>query len=288
MSPACVRSRAGSASQGRGAPRAPRPGRPLLLVNALGRGKRRRDRPGRCAGDRDRRAPAPRTRSATRDGQRITREQMLGMVATIAAAVDRPGHGRHGGRLRRLARGRAQLRLAAYSQPVPSASTSRTPRRRPEPLLAIERFVAKIVAVRAVVRARQGVPLVLNARTDVFIGGVGDPGDPARPRRRARAAYLTPARTASSCPRSPTRPRSPLSCEGIDGPVSVLAGAGSPSIAELAALGVARISVGSGPYRAALALARRIAEGAYERRDARRHDRSTRSPFAEVESLLED
>ena len=43
----------------------------------------------------------------------------------------------------------------------------------------------------------------------------------------------------------------------------MLAVQGSPTLSELSELGVARISVGSGAYRAALALARTIAEEAY-------------------------
>jgi len=51
--------------------------------------------------------------------------------------------------------------------------------------------------------------------------------------------------------------------QGVDGPVSILAVPGSPPLTELKALGVARISTGSGPYRAALSLARTMAGEAY-------------------------
>ena len=51
--------------------------------------------------------------------------------------------------------------------------------------------------------------------------------------------------------------------QGIHGPVSVLAVPGSPPLSELKALGVARISTGSGAYRAALALRARMADEAY-------------------------
>jgi 2-methylisocitrate lyase-like PEP mutase family enzyme len=42
--------------------------------------------------------------------------------------------------------------------------------------------------------------------------------------------------------------------------VNILAGLSSPSVRELQALGVARVSLGSGPMRAALGTLRRIAE----------------------------
>src|SRR5262249_34813063 len=46
---------------------------------------------------------------------------------------------------------------------------------------------------------------------------------------------------------------------GIGGPVNILAVEGTPPVAELEALGVARVSVGSGPMRATMALGRGVA-----------------------------
>ncbi len=42
----------------------------------------------------------------------------------------------------------------------------------------------------------------------------------------------------------------------LDGPINILAVKGTPPIADLEALGVARVSLGSGPLRAALAVVR--------------------------------
>lgn len=260
------------------------PGRPLLLVNAWdGASAAVIARAG---------AQAIATTSAGAanalgrgDGQRITREQMLSMVAPVAAAVDLPvtadmeaGYGDSPDDAAATARGV----LAAGAVGLNLEDTCDGD----EPLLPTERFVAKIAAVRAVA-TEAGVSLVLNARTDVFIGAVGDPAT-----RLARAiergqAYLAAGADCVFVP-AVADPRQIASLvEEIGGPVSVLAGPGSPPLADLAALGVARISVGSGPYRAALALARRIAEGAYGRGtlDAMIADQI---PFAEVESLLEE
>jgi 2-methylisocitrate lyase-like PEP mutase family enzyme len=46
---------------------------------------------------------------------------------------------------------------------------------------------------------------------------------------------------------------------GIGGPVNVLGVDGTPPVSELESLGVARVSVGSGPMRASLALVRDVA-----------------------------
>ena len=107
------------------------------------------------------------------------------------------------------------------------------------------------------------MPLVLNARTDVFIGAVGDPATRLDRAIERGQAYLDAGADCVFVPAVTDPAVIAALVEGIGGPVSVLAGPGSPTLAELAALGVARISVGSGPYRAALALARRMAEEAY-------------------------
>ena len=46
----------------------------------------------------------------------------------------------------------------------------------------------------------------------------------------------------------------------IDGPLNILTVPGCPPIAELAALGVRRVSEGSGPMRASMMLTRKIAQ----------------------------
>jgi 2-methylisocitrate lyase-like PEP mutase family enzyme len=72
----------------------------------------------------------------------------------------------------------------------------------------------------------------------------------------------------------------------IRGPLNVLAGPGTPPVAKLASLGVARVSAGSAPMRAALTAARSAAE--------EMRDRGTFSftegilTHAEVNALLAD
>ena len=69
------------------------------------------------------------------------------------------------------------------------------------------------------------------------------------------------------------------------GPINILAVDGTPPIAELEALGVARVSVGSGPMRATLALVRTMARelkatGTYETFTA------TAMPYTDVNELM--
>jgi 2-methylisocitrate lyase-like PEP mutase family enzyme len=237
------------------------PGRPLVLLNAWDAGS--------AAVIARAGAPAIATTSAGAanalgypDGQLVTREQMLSTVAPIAAAVDLPvtadmeaGYGDNPEDAEATARGVVDAGAVGLNLEDTAGESD-------EPLLPIDRFVAKIAAVRAAA-ADTGVPLVLNARTDVFIGQVGDPATRlARAVERGRA-YLEAGADCVFVPAVADAGQIAALVEQIGGPVSVLAVPGSPTLPELGDLGVARISVGSGAYRAALALARTMAEEAY-------------------------
>jgi 2-methylisocitrate lyase-like PEP mutase family enzyme len=112
----------------------------------------------------------------------------------------------------------------------------------------------RIAAARAAADAA-GVPVVINARTDVYLRGTDDP----------EAAFLRGqayARAGADCIFVPgvTDARTIRELvEGIDAPVSVLARPGAPSVRELQELGVARVSFGPGPMGVALAALARTA-----------------------------
>jgi 2-methylisocitrate lyase-like PEP mutase family enzyme len=116
----------------------------------------------------------------------------------------------------------------------------------------------KIAAI-ARAAATAGVRVVINARTDGFLRGIG-----AREARLGVAiergrAFLAAGADCVFVPgvRDPETIRELV--RGIGGPVNVLAVDGTPPVPELEKLGVARVSVGSGPMRAALALVRDVA-----------------------------
>ncbi|QYI97017.1 isocitrate lyase/phosphoenolpyruvate mutase family protein [Curtobacterium flaccumfaciens pv. flaccumfaciens] len=103
---------------------------------------------------------------------------------------------------------------------------------------------------------RAGVPLFVNARTDVHLAGLVDPerllAETLERARRYRGAgadgvFVPGVRDVQTIR---------ALVESIDGPVNVMAGPGSPTVAELARLGVARISLGSAVAQAAYAVVR--------------------------------
>ncbi|WP_412147755.1 isocitrate lyase/PEP mutase family protein [Curtobacterium flaccumfaciens] len=106
---------------------------------------------------------------------------------------------------------------------------------------------------------RAGVPLFVNARTDVHLAGLVDPelrlAETLERARRYRGAgadgvFVPGVRDVETIR---------ALVESIDAPVNVMAGPGSPTVSELAGIGVARISLGSAVAQAAYAVARQAA-----------------------------
>jgi 2-methylisocitrate lyase-like PEP mutase family enzyme len=113
---------------------------------------------------------------------------------------------------------------------------------------------------RLIEEVRAVSDIVLNARTDVYLFGVGDEATRfdrtverlnAYHKAGADSLFVPGVRDAETIARL---------VKAVTGPLNILATAGAPSIAELERLGVRRVSVGSGPMRAAMGLTRRIAK----------------------------
>lgn len=120
-------------------------------------------------------------------------------------------------------------------------------------------LVERVAAVRELAREK-GVPLFVNARTDVWLRRGGDPRthlDEGIARLRAYAAAGADGVFAPGLADPDTIARV---AAAVDRPLNVLAGPGVPPAPELARLGVARVTVGSGAMRATLGLVRRIAD----------------------------
>jgi 2-methylisocitrate lyase-like PEP mutase family enzyme len=125
----------------------------------------------------------------------------------------------------------------------------------------LEPLELQVDKIKAIVKAatKAGVRLVINARTDGFLRALGSEGARLGIAVERGKAFLAAGADCVFVPgvRDPETIRTLVT--GIGGPINVLAVAGTPSISELEALGVARVSVGSGPMRATLALIRDVA-----------------------------
>jgi 2-methylisocitrate lyase-like PEP mutase family enzyme len=107
--------------------------------------------------------------------------------------------------------------------------------------------------------SRAGGALVVNARTDVFLGSIGEPGKRFDEAVRRSNAYRRAGADCLFVPGVSDEETIARLVEAIDGPLNILAVAGTPPVSRLSSLGVARLSLGSGPMRATLGLLRRIA-----------------------------
>jgi len=125
--------------------------------------------------------------------------------------------------------------------------------------------VERIAAIREVANAR-GVPLFINARTDVYFLGVQDPQ-----RRFEEAAgrlqqYARAGADGAFAPGLTETSEIQKLAARIPLPLNVYAGyAGVPAVAQLAAAGARRVSVGCGPLQGLLGQAEEMAREILER-----------------------
>ncbi len=105
-----------------------------------------------------------------------------------------------------------------------------------------------------------GVPLFINARVDVYLAGVGEPRERLPMALERGRAYVAAGADGVFVPGVVDRDTIAELARGIPAPLNVLAGPRSPTPEELAALGVARVSLGSGMHRATLSHARKLAQ----------------------------
>jgi 2-methylisocitrate lyase-like PEP mutase family enzyme len=191
------------------------------------------------------------------DGQKISRQEMLSVVARIAAKVKIPvtadveaGYGN------RPEDAALTARAVIEAGAVGLNLEDRTDDRR---LVDLSLQLEKIAAVRETSRM-MGFPLVLNARTDVYLLELGK----AESRFAETLNRLIAFREAGAdCLFAPgIRDLEVISrlVRELQHPVNILAGPGSPSIPELQSAGVARVSLGSSTMRATLGLVQRVAQ----------------------------
>ena len=193
------------------------------------------------------------------DGESAPRAEFLAAIARIARAVDAPvtadiesGFGRTPAEVAET------IRMVVEAGAVGINLEDGMIERRGElyePAQALERLNAARAAA-----ARAGVPIVINARTDVFLLGVGPKEE--RLAHAVRRANLDREAGADCLFVPGVRDAETIGAlaKQINGPINILAGPTSPPVAGLERLGVARVSVGSWPGLAALALARNIAQ----------------------------
>ncbi|MGH9513448.1 MAG: isocitrate lyase/PEP mutase family protein [Terriglobales bacterium] len=193
------------------------------------------------------------------DGQRISRAEMLAAVARIARAVRVPVtadvEAGYGERPEDAARTASEA-IAAGAVGMNLEDGRDDPA---HPLIDLTLAVEKIRAVREAALAA-GIPIVLNARTDVYLEQVGPPESRYDETVRRLAAYRDAGADCLFAPGVRDEATIERLVSDLKWPLNILAGPGSPAISRLQELGVSRVSLGSGPMRATLGLFKRLAE----------------------------
>ncbi|WP_328862355.1 isocitrate lyase/PEP mutase family protein [Streptomyces sp. NBC_00306] len=182
------------------------------------------------------------------DGDRLDRAAALEHLGRIVAAVDVPVTADIEGGYAQTADGVAETVRAVLAAGAVGINIEDGPR-------SHEEHLRRIGAARATADAA-GVPLFVNARTDVFLAGIGPEARRLEETLKRAAACVAAGADGIFVPGVTDADIVAALVRGIDAPLNVMTGPGAPSTAEFARLGAARISAGSSIAQAAHALVR--------------------------------
>ena len=190
------------------------------------------------------------------DGERIPRSEYLAAVHRIAARLTVPlsadivaGFGRSPEEVAdtvRAAVGAGAVGINLEDQDPDG-----------EGILPLDGQLDKLRTVRAVAE-ELGVPIVVNARTDVLGRGRGEPTERFREAVRRCRAFREAGADCVYPMRLVAREEIARFLEEVPGPVNVMVRPGLPPLADLSRLGVRRVSFGPAASYAAMGLLRRV------------------------------
>lgn len=193
------------------------------------------------------------------DGQRISRDEMLDVVGRVARAVRVPvtadmesGYGKTPEEIAEFTKALvASGAVGLNFEDVAGDSESSH--------VELPLQVKKIRTLRET-SAALGVPLVINARTDVYLMPIGPEATRFERTVERLRAYREAGADCLFAPGVSDREIIAKLVKAVGGPLNILASAGSPSLSELEKMGVARVSAGSGAMRAAMGAFRQVAK----------------------------
>jgi 2-methylisocitrate lyase-like PEP mutase family enzyme len=193
------------------------------------------------------------------DGQSISRREMLDAVARITRAVRVPvtadlesGYGKTPEEIAdftkaMVASGAVGLNFEDVTGDDESTHVE----------LGLQ--VQKIRAIRETAAAL-GVPVVINARSDIYLMPIGPETTRFQRTVERLHAYRDAGADCLFVPGLCDREIIAKLVEAVDAPLNILASAGCPSLEDLEKMGVARVSAGSSAMRAAMGAFQRVAK----------------------------
>jgi len=189
------------------------------------------------------------------DGEKIPGDEMIAMAARIARALRVPVT--------------ADVE-AGYGDPVRTAQAlvdAGVAGMNLEDTLAHDpgSLVDLSVQTGAIAQIRAKTDVVINARCDIYLAGIGDPATRFERIVERLNAYRKAGADCLFAPGVRDAETIGRLASAVNGPLNVLVGPGTPPAAELERLGARRVSVGSGPMRATMGLTQRIAKELHDR-----------------------
>jgi 2-methylisocitrate lyase-like PEP mutase family enzyme len=190
------------------------------------------------------------------DGGRLTRDELVAATARIVEAVNIPvsadiedGYGESPDAVAETVRRIAAAGAVGVNIEDVGALDG---------LYDLDAQIARLEAARAGAE-REGVALFINARTDLYLQAIGADSERLDAATHRLRAYVAAGADGVFVPGVADPDVIAALVAATPAPLNILVRSPMRGVAELARLGVARISVGSAPSRAALALLGRIA-----------------------------
>jgi 2-methylisocitrate lyase-like PEP mutase family enzyme len=191
------------------------------------------------------------------DGQHVSRKEMLEVVARIARAVRVPVTADMEAGYGTTVKDMSETAKALIAAGAIGLNLEDVTGEDENSQVSVALQVQKIEAIRETASSL-GVPLVLNARTDIYLMPIG----PAETRFDRTVERLRAYRQAGAdclfAPGVQDLETIAKLVRALDAPLNILLSPGCPPLCELEKLGVARVSTGSSAMRATLGLLRRI------------------------------
>jgi 2-methylisocitrate lyase-like PEP mutase family enzyme len=219
-----------------------------------------------------------------RDGQRVSREQMLEVVARIAHAVRVPVTADMEAGYGTTVRDMMETTKEVIAAGVIGMNLEDVTGDDESSHVPVQLQVEKISAIREV-SGSLSVPLVLNARTDIYLLPIGAAETRFERTVERLRAYRQAGAVCSFVPGLVDRETIAKLVRALETPLNILMSPACPTIPELEKMGVARASTGSGAMRSTLGLLRRIGKELLEAGTySSLQDGAV--PFAEVNQIL--
>jgi len=177
------------------------------------------------------------------DGEAIPRDEMIAAIARIARVVTIPVSADIESGFANDTRELAETIRRAIDAGAVGINLEDQVHDGTRRLYDLEIAVERVRAAREAAEAT-GVPLVINARTDVYLAGVGEPETRFEHAVRRANAYRKAGADCLFVPAVGSRADIERLVPALEGPLNLISIPSLPTIPELERLGVARVSVG--------------------------------------------